>query len=189
MKSPQKWDELNGEYSHCNHTLVILSTYELWWKVQQQLYFDHDSVKIMTHGYFLLWMTKSIQLTQVLGQNHLSTHQQRCNHAHALVYYASNRYPMMFCWCLLCIATIPCHQLVIHSWWRHQMETFSTLLALFAGNSPVTGEFPHKGQWRGALIFSLIYAWTNGRTIHRDAVYLRRHRADYDVAIWKTPLW
>ena len=27
-------------------------------------------------------------------------------------------------------------------WWRHQMETFSTLLAIFAGNSPVTGEFP-----------------------------------------------
>ena len=29
-----------------------------------------------------------------------------------------------------------------HSWWRHQMETFSALLAICAGNSPVTGEFP-----------------------------------------------
>ena len=28
------------------------------------------------------------------------------------------------------------------SWWRHQMETFSALLALCDGNSPVTGEFP-----------------------------------------------
>ena len=28
------------------------------------------------------------------------------------------------------------------SWWRHQMETFSALLALCVGNSPVTGEFP-----------------------------------------------
>ena len=28
------------------------------------------------------------------------------------------------------------------SWWRHQMETFSTLLAICAGNSPVTDEFP-----------------------------------------------
>ena len=27
-------------------------------------------------------------------------------------------------------------------WWRHQMETFSVLLAICAGNSPVTGEFP-----------------------------------------------
>ena len=27
-------------------------------------------------------------------------------------------------------------------WWRHQMETISTLLAICAGNSPVPGEFP-----------------------------------------------
>ena len=27
-------------------------------------------------------------------------------------------------------------------WWRHQMETFSALLALCAGNSLVSGEFP-----------------------------------------------
>ena len=29
-------------------------------------------------------------------------------------------------------------------WWHHQMETFFTLLALYAGNSPVTGEFPAR---------------------------------------------
>ena len=28
------------------------------------------------------------------------------------------------------------------SWWHHQLETFSALLALCAGNSPLTGEFP-----------------------------------------------
>ena len=28
------------------------------------------------------------------------------------------------------------------TWWRHQMETFSALLAICAGNSPVTVEFP-----------------------------------------------
>ena len=31
------------------------------------------------------------------------------------------------------------------SWWRHQMETFSALLAICAGNSPVHGEF--LTQW------------------------------------------
>ena len=29
-----------------------------------------------------------------------------------------------------------------NSWWRHQMETFSSLLAICAGNSPVTGQSP-----------------------------------------------
>ena len=28
------------------------------------------------------------------------------------------------------------------AWCRHQMETFSALLAICAGNSPVTSEFP-----------------------------------------------
>ena len=28
------------------------------------------------------------------------------------------------------------------AWWRHQIETVSTLLAIRAGNSPVPGEFP-----------------------------------------------
>ena len=28
-----------------------------------------------------------------------------------------------------------------NAWWRHQMETFSALLAICAGNSPVTSEF------------------------------------------------
>ena len=41
-------------------------------------------------------------------------------------------------------------------WWRHQMETFSALLALCAGNSPVPVNSPHKGQWRGTFMFPLI---------------------------------
>ena len=35
-----------------------------------------------------------------------------------------------------------CLGLVSNKWWRHQMETFSALLAIYAGNSPVPGEFP-----------------------------------------------
>ena len=51
---------------------------------------------------------------------------------------------------------------VLLPWWRHEIETFSALLTLGAGNSPVNDEVPHKGQWRGALMFSLTCAWTNG---------------------------
>ena len=30
------------------------------------------------------------------------------------------------------------------TWWRHQMDTFSVLLAICAGNLPVAGEFPSQ---------------------------------------------
>ena len=34
--------------------------------------------------------------------------------------------------------------IILTPWWRHQVETFSAILALCAGNSPVTGEFPSQ---------------------------------------------
>ena len=42
---------------------------------------------------------------------------------------------------------------------------------------------PHKGQWRGALVFSLICAWINRWVDHREAGDLRRHGAHYDVIV------
>ena len=44
---------------------------------------------------------------------------------------------------------------------------------------------PHKGQRRGALMFSLICVWTNGWVDlnHDEAGDLRRHRGHYDVIV------
>ena len=72
---------------------------------------------------------------------------------------------------------------IMHSWWRHQMETISALLALCAGNSPVPVNCPHKGQWRGALMFTLICAQINGWVNNREAGDVRRYRAHYDVIV------
>ena len=47
--------------------------------------------------------------------------------------------------------------------------------------SPV--DSPHKHQWRGALMLSLIWAWTNGWANNRDTGDLGRHRAYYDVTV------
>ena len=49
---------------------------------------------------------------------------------------------------------------------------------------------PHKGQWRGAAMFSLICAWINILVNSREAADLRRHRAQYDVNVmsWVTLL-
>ena len=41
----------------------------------------------------------------------------------------------------------------------------------------------HKGQRRGALMFSLICAWINGWVNSHEADDLRRHRAHYDVTV------
>ena len=47
--------------------------------------------------------------------------------------------------------------------------------------SPVNS--PHKVQWRGALMFSLICAWINGWVNSREAGDLRPHRTHYDVTV------
>ena len=41
---------------------------------------------------------------------------------------------------------------------------------------------PHKGQWRGALMFSLICVWINGWVNNGGAGDLRRNRTHYDVS-------
>ena len=61
------------------------------------------------------------------------------------------------------------------------MEAFSALLAICEENSPVNS--PHKGQWHGALMFSLICVWINGWVNNREDGDLRRYRAHYDVTV------
>ena len=47
--------------------------------------------------------------------------------------------------------------IITNTWWRHQMETLSALLALCAGNSPVTIEFPAQRPvtWGFDVFFDL----------------------------------
>ena len=66
-------------------------------------------------------------------------------------------------------------------WWRHQMETLPALLAICAGKSPVTGEFPT--QRPVTRMFSLICVWINDSVNNREAGDLRRYRVHYDVTV------
>ena len=60
---------------------------------------------------------------------------------------------------------------------------------IFRVTGPLCGEFtvpvisPHKGQWRGALMYSLICVWINGWVNNREAGDLRRYRGHYDVIV------
>ena len=65
------------------------------------------------------------------------------------------------------------------------METFSVLLAICAGNSPATDEFP--AQWPGTRSFDVFFdlrlnklvCWVN----NREAGDLRRYCTHYDVIV------
>ena len=62
------------------------------------------------------------------------------------------------------------------------METFSALLAICAGNSPVPGEFPaHRPVTRSFDAFFDLRL--NKRLNNREAGDLRRYRAHYDVTV------
>ena len=54
---------------------------------------------------------------------------------------------------------------------------------------PVTVDSPHKGQWCGALIFSLLCTWTNDWANNRDAADLKHHRSHYVVTVMTLHLW
>ena len=72
------------------------------------------------------------------------------------------------------------------TWWRHQNGN------IFRVTGHLCGEFTGdrwipctNGQWRGALMFSLIYVWINGWVNNHEAGDLRCHHAHYDITVMK----
>ena len=63
--------------------------------------------------------------------------------------------------------------------WKH----FPRYWSFVRGIHRLSVNSPHKGQWRGALMFSFICAWINGWVNNRKDGDLRRHRAHYDVIV------
>ena len=76
----------------------------------------------------------------------------------------------------------------------NRQQNIVTMMTSSSGNifrvtGPLCGEFtgdrwiPHKGQWRGALMFSLIFAWINGWVNNRVGGDLTRHIHHYNVIV------
>ena len=63
--------------------------------------------------------------------------------------------------------------------WKHLPRYWP--FARVIHRSPVNS--PHKAQWRGALMFSLICVWINGWVNNREGGGLRRYRAHYGVIV------
>ena len=62
--------------------------------------------------------------------------------------------------------------------WKHFPRFWPFACGKFTGQNT-----PHKSQWLGAFLFSLICAWTNGWVNNRDAGDLRHYRTHYDVNV------
>ena len=62
----------------------------------------------------------------------------------------------------------------LFSWWRRQMEAFSVLLALCAGNSSVTGEFPSQRPVSG-VFFDLHLSKRLSKQSRRQCFYTPSH--------------
>ena len=77
----------------------------------------------------------------------------------------------------------------VQGWWlrRHddviKWKNFPRYWPFVRGIHRSLVNSPHKGQWRGALMFSLICAWINGWVNNGKAGDLRLHCAHYDVIV------
>ena len=72
---------------------------------------------------------------------------------------------------------------LLEPWWCHQKGIIFPLLAIYAGNSPVTGEFPAQRPVTRGFHVLFICVGTNSWANNRDASDLRRPRAHYDVIV------
>ena len=73
---------------------------------------------------------------------------------------------------------------ILSPWWRHQMETFSALLALcgeLTGHRSIPLKASDAESWS-----ELTVCWTNGWANNPDGSDLRRHRAHYGVTATKS---
>ena len=75
------------------------------------------------------------------------------------------------------IFDVLCHDDVIK--WKHFPRYWPFVRGIH--RSPVNS--PHKGQWRGALMFCLIRAWINSWVNNCEAGDLRRYLAHCDVIV------
>ena len=69
------------------------------------------------------------------------------------------------------------------TWWRHQMETFSALLAIGAGNSPVPGKFPAKRP--AARSFDVFFDFRLNKRLKKQSWgwWFQNYRAQYGVIV------
>ena len=72
-------------------------------------------------------------------------------------------------------------KLIKLSWWRHEMEIFPRNWQFVQGIHRFSMKSPHKGQWRGALMFSLICARINHWVNNHEACWFET----LSLSLWR----
>ena len=125
------------------------------------------------------WLSEDVIYHEVSGSNFVGD--KFCNSVAG--YFLPFLYCHCFCVCM-CMCVCVCEP---WAWGHHQWKHFLRYWPFVRGihRSPVNS--PHKGQWRGALMFSLICAWINAWVNNREAGDLRCHHIHYDVTVMDCP--
>ena len=118
--------------------------------------------KFLNFSFFMFWETSTISLASLVSSFQGTYYAMFCMLYYEFAMYLERK--KHFDWLIK---------------WRHIPRYWPFVRGIH--RSPVNS--PHKGQWRGALVFSLIYAWLSGWVNYREAGDLRRHRAHYDVTV------
>ena len=100
-------------------------------------------------------------------------------------------YSVAGCWCIatneIVATTCPQQFILVFFYTVHddiiKWKHFSCYWPFVRGIHQLPVNSLHKGQWRRALMFSLICTWINGWVSNGEAGDLRCHRAHYDVTV------
>ena len=124
----------------------------------------------------ILCFVKSIKKTIIVSKRHIhALHNVRVQRMQCLQMYLNDHIKTVLMSCTMKKSW--CHDDVIK--WKHFPRNWPFVRGIH--RSPVNS--PHKGQWRGALMFLWSTPWINGWVNHREAGDLRHHRAYHNVIL------
>ena len=117
-----------------------------------------------------------------------STHRTRWNSTRRNIYEISCQFPTCKCEIALLVnGTVSEYAYRDPSRSKHddviKWKLFPCYWPFVRGIHRSTVNSPHKGQWRGALIFSLMCVWINGWVNNREAGDLRCYSVHCDVIV------
>ena len=129
-----------------------------------------EQISIYKYSYIIYIIWANINIHIIIGEI------IRKRHVHAEDHTSPKQYGTKPKWVAKILVT-SFHDDVIK--WKHFPRNWPFVRGIH--RSPVNS--PHKGQWRGALTFSLICVWINGWINNRETGDFRRYRAHYDVTV------